>query len=371
MSNMDSLRSRPHFAPGVVLLGLTLSIVLLGCQATNPPGPTAMPTASVTFTVSPSPSVSAAPSPTLRPIIEATAINPTPPPVADVPTEPAAPTPMCMVARQGDTIITLLYRGGYGNYSQALAEEFRRINNMPSGSNNIQANQTYCIPGPTPTPTPPGFGETRTAIARELPSLIPQTRIAAITEYVIKQGDTILSLQFNLGVTLRDLCELNHPDPINCGGCNIDAPIGQQGCRPLLREGAKIRVPGPTPTPTITPTLTGSETATPTPSYGAPKIVSPISGATVSGTVQLVWLPVAILQPDEKYLVVLTDATTNQTWEFETQATSYRLPTEMIPTDGRPHTINWRVAVARLSADGNAYLIIGRQSLIYTFTWQG
>src|SRR5947209_12215774 len=105
-----------------------------------------------------------------------------------------------------------------------------------------------------------------------------QTGVVSITTYVIKKGDTITSLQLDLGVTLRQLCDLNHPDPINCGGCNIDAPIGQQGCRPLLREGATIRIPGPTPTPTITPTLTGSETATPTPPYAAPQILSPSQG---------------------------------------------------------------------------------------------
>ncbi len=371
----DSLHLRLRFSLASVSVTLfalvTLAFVLMGCQSANPPGPTVAPSASPSITPSPSLTVSAAPSPTLRPIIQATAaINPTNTVVVDAPTAPSAPTPRCIVARAGDTIITLLYRGGYGTYTQALAEEFRALNNMPAGSNNIQAGQTYCVPAPTPTPTQPGHDATATVQARELASLMPQTKVVAITTYVIKKGDTIQSLQIDLGVTLRELCDLNHPDPINCGGCNIDAPIGQQGCRPLLREGATIHIPGPTPTPTITPTLTGSETATPTPSYSAPQILSPAQGQTVTGPVQLVWLPVAILRPDESYLIRLTDATTSVTRQFETQATSYRLPADLMPTDGRTHTINWQLTVAQIAQDG-AYVVIGQQSVIYTFLWLG
>jgi hypothetical protein len=67
--------------------------------------------------------------------------------------------------------------------------------------------------------------------------------------------------------------------------------------------------------------------------------------------------------------VVLTDITSGKSWEFETQATSYRLPIEMKPTDGQPHTINWRVGVARKSPEG-AYVVTAPMSLIYTFIWQ-
>ena len=59
-----------------IAFGFALVVLaLVGCQSNNPPGPTAIPTASRTFTPSPSPSgptPSAAPSPTLRPIVEAT-----------------------------------------------------------------------------------------------------------------------------------------------------------------------------------------------------------------------------------------------------------------------------------------------------------
>jgi len=163
---------------------------------------------------------------------------------------------------------------------------------------------------------------------------------------------------------------MNNPDPINCGGCNLDGPTGHWGCAPRLVVGAKIKIPGPTPTPTITPTLTGSETATPTPPYPAPQLVSPSNGSTVSGIAQLVWLPAGILLPGEQYLVLVTDATTGATREFDAEATSVRLPADMQPPSGQTHTINWRVGIAR-QGDNQAYILIGDLSVIYSFSWQG
>ncbi|SRR5581483_3110517 len=352
-----------------ILAFLLTGLALVGCQSNNPPVPTVIPTITRTATPTPSPSgpvASAAPSPTLRPIIEATAPAVTAAPVGDAPTASPTAGPKCFQAKAGDTILSLLYNGGYGVLAPGLLEEFRRMNNMPAGSNVITAGETYCVPRPTPTPSPPGLEATQTKQCLELGC--GNTTIATTT-YTVVEGDTIISVQLKTGATLRQLCDLNSPSPLNCAGCNIDKPIGEQGCRPLLRVGDALKVPGPTPTPTITPTLTGSETATPTPPYGPPTLVAPINGSTQAGLIQLVWLPVGILQPDEQYLVVLTDITSGKSWEFETQATSYRLPIEMKPTDGQPHTINWRVGVARKSPEG-AYVVTAPMSLIYTFIWQ-
>jgi len=195
-----------------------------------------------------------------------------------------------------------------------------------------------------------------------------QEKIYAVSTYVVVEGDNLISIQLKTGVSLSMLCELNHPSPLNCGGCQITKPIGQQGCRPPLRIGDVIRIPGPTPTPTITPTLSGSETVTPTPVYAGPKLASPVQGATVSGSLRLLWMPVGILQPDEFYVVLLVDVTTGQSWVYETQATSYQLPDSIRPTNGQAHEFNWRVTTARRSPEG-AY-IHGAMSVIYTFNWQ-
>ncbi|MEP7286755.1 MAG: hypothetical protein ABI947_13425 [Chloroflexota bacterium] len=362
----------PYFAkywPVAALLLLSVA----GCQLNNPPGPTTIPTITVTQIASVTQTLTSQPGTTLPvtqvvllPVITSTALAPTPAPVVEQGTAAPTPGPRCYVAQKGDSLVSLITKAGYADLSVLPA--VRAENNICPSCNDIQVGQTYCIPLPTATPTAQGAEATIAAQQTALGSL--PTKISATTTYTVVENDNIIAIQIKTGATLHELCELNNPDPINCGGCQIDKPIGQQGCRPPLRLGAIIKIPGPTPTPTITPTLTGSETATPTPPYPSPIVVSPAQGAKVAGaSLQLVWLTSGILHPDESYLVLMTDVTNGSNHQFETQATSLRLPANMQPTDGKPHTFNWQVGVARKSADG-VYVQEGEMSLIYTFTWQ-
>jgi hypothetical protein len=100
-----------------------------------------------------------------------------------------------------------------------------------------------------------------------------------------------------------------------------------------------------------------------------PRIISPVNGASVRGIVQLLWLPVSVLPPDEFYLVLWTDTTTGQTRQARTQSASFRMPVELEPTGGGAHTVNWQIAVAREAPDGT-YVMISPLSLIYTFRWE-
>ncbi len=353
-----------------------LAIVLLllsACRADTLPNPTVIPTvapntAAPSLTPSATLSVSVTPIPTFRPIITVTS-GPTIAVVANVPTRVPSATPVCLTARAGDTVVTLLNRGGYNDLSSAPA--FRQLNNMPPGSNIIQAGQSYCIPRQTATPTPENWDATRTIVA----PLLPTSGAVTLNEYTVKEGDTPLALEIKTGVALSYLCQLNPaPDGLNCAGCDLSAPIYQAKCRPTLRIGQKIKYPGPTPTPSVTPTLTGSETATPLPAYNIPRILYPSNGGVVSSeSVQLSWLPGGgTLNPDEAYMVLLTDATVSgnsRNAQFLTQATSYRLTPEYGPLDGNPHTIYWQVGIARLGADGAA-ILISEKSQAVSFTWQ-
>jgi LysM repeat protein len=333
----------------------------------TPPVPTVIPTASITTTLTPSAtlSVSLTPSATFRPIVTATAPAPVVSgPISEGPTVAPTQGPYCYTAKAGDTLVSLIAKSGYADLT--VLAETRKLNNMCNGCNDIQVGQQYCVPRQTATPTPQGYEAT---LAQRTKEGIGPSGIMAVATYTIAKDDNLISIQIKTGASLREICELNHPNPINCGGCNIDKPIGQQGCKPLLRVGDIVKIPGPTATPTITPTLSGSETATPTRSYSAPRLVAPAIGSRVSGAVQLMWLPSGILQADEVYLVQITDATTDHTWRFDTQATSVRMPPEAQPTDGNPHTFNWKVGVARKSAEG-ALVQIGQESVIFTFIWQ-
>lgn len=357
----------------LALLPLVVALIAAGCNI-EPPGPTPIPSPSVQPTESPSPSATFTPSattpppppalaPTLRPMITSTALV-TQPPVVEMAQSTPTPGPICFTAQAGDTLGGLIFRAGYPDL--APLPTVRELNGLPPGSNDISVGQEYCIPRPTATPTPEGGEATATARAREL--ALP-TRVFTIRQYTVRANDNITSIQLNTGASLRELCELNDPTVLNCAGCALDKPIGEQGCRPLVREGQALNVPGPAPTATITPTLTGSETPTPTPVFALPRLVSPVNSSTESGQVQLVWLPVGILEPGQFYLVMWTDLTTGQTWQGHTTASSYRLPQEQIPTDGQPHIVNWQVGVAQDGPDG--YILLSPMSLIYTFTWVG
>lgn len=362
---------------GAALVAL---IMIAGCQTTPPvptlaptEQPTGGPTATLAPSVSPSPTASPAESPTpfsvptLRPMVTATGLA-TPAPVVEVMLPTPLPGPLCFVARPNDTLGALIFRSGYDELTPGLLEATRALNGLPPGSNAIVAGQQYCIPRPTPTPTPPGYEATQTVVARELPDLVRGP--IAIATYVIKEGENIITVQLNSGATLREICTLNDPTVINCAGCDLTKPIGQQGCRPIVVVGRSIKIPGPTPTPTITPTVSGNETATPTPAYDRPSIVSPINGAEVFGVAQLIWLPVRVLEPDEFYMLIWSDLTRQQTWQHRTRASTYRLPRDLVPAAGEAHTVNWQVGVAREGPDGS-YVLISPMSLIYSFTWRG
>ncbi len=362
-----SIVGAKHASPFAKLLLTLILIVLVGCQANVPPVPTVIPTASQTTTITPSAtlSVSLTPSATFRSIVSATAPAPVVSgPIAEGPTVAPTQGSYCYTAKAGDTLVSLIAKSGYADLS--VLAETRKLNGMCTTCNDIQVGQQYCVPHQTATPTPQGYDATRTKQAEEG---VGQTKVLAVATYVIVKDDNLMSIQIKTGVSLREICELNNPNPINCGGCDLKKPIGQQGCRPVLHVGDVVKIPGPTATPTITPTLTGSETATPTRSYSAPRLVAPAIGSRVSGVVQLMWLPAGILQPDEVYLIQITDATTDRTWRFDTQATSVRMPPEAQPADGNQHTFNWKVGVARKSAEG-ALVQIGQESVIFTFIWQ-
>jgi hypothetical protein len=293
-------------------------------------------------------------------------VSPVPVVQAIVPTN--APTPICVTARAGDTLYDMIFRVPYANLT--MLDAIRAANGLCPTCNNIEIGKSYCFPRPTPTATAPGYELTLTARATSIAGL--PTRVMSIAKYKITARDNgMIALQFNTGASMRDLCELNE-DKLNCQGCNVDAPIGQQGCRVAIPPpGSEINIPGPAPTVTITPTLTGLETTTPTPVFSLPRPVSPVDKGSVAGPALLTWLPVGILQPDEFYLLTWQDMTAGTPpLQDRTQATSYHIPREFTPADGQPHEIHWLVGVAREGADGN-FVLISPMSPIYTFTWTG
>ncbi|HRE48774.1 MAG TPA: hypothetical protein PLD47_13695 [Aggregatilineales bacterium] len=363
---------------GFVVIGV-IGLLLTACGVDAIPAPTVIPTdvATQTATITPpppntqtatlSPAPPSEPPPTIAPLITAT-----PPPVAAVISggggggEPTAPpAPRCFVARAGDTLITFASRAGYSDLSVLPA--IRALNGLCETCNDIAVGREYCVPRPTATPTAIGYEATVALRQTELAAL--PTQGYSLRQYTVVEKDTIIGIQLKTGTSLADLCRLNE-GLLNCAGCKLDKPVGENECRVLVVVGWKLNYPGPPPTPTITPTFTGMETATPTPIHPMLRVIAPLQEERKSGAVSLRWLPVPILAPDEFYLVMWSNAQTGDTRQVETRANSLILPAALHPPPGQTHTIYWRVSVARRTAEGG-YLILSPEGVIYTFLWQG
>jgi hypothetical protein len=222
------------------------------------------------------------------------------------------------------------------------------------------------------TPTPESFTPSPVVvIGQGIAPTSPATGLnvdAPIIGHTVVEGQTIVDIAVNYDTTLEVLAVLN-PD-ISFQGCNFEIPSGGPNCGPLLRVGQVVMVPAPTPTPTLSPTPSGSETPTLTPTFAAPRVISPPQGAVVPARVfRLEWVSVGVLQPEEMYLVQITDITSGTAHNDVTRSTSLLLPESMIPSDGQIHVINWTVSVARPNVDG-VYRVISGQPEARTFNWQ-
>src|SRR5260221_10608140 len=119
----------------------------------------------------------------------------------------------------------MIIKSGYANLD--VLREVRRQNNLCTNCNDVQVGQTYCIPRQTPTASPPGYPATLAKQTQELPNLVTNNQTTGY--YTVVEGDTITSVVLKTRVSLREICQLNNPDPVNCALCQFDAPVGNWG----------------------------------------------------------------------------------------------------------------------------------------------
>lgn len=330
----------------------------------------------------PSPTVTVSPSASPTQVeVSVLLASPTPSPTPGTPTATHTLTPTIgpweYVVQSGDSLTGILARPPY-NYdpfsNPGILDQVINLNNLAS-ANAIRVGQTLFIPRPTPTPVPEGVELTRAVIEalggdpNFSNSIIPPG--TQFDCYTVVEGDTAVGIVQRFSpLTLELLCETNR-DNISCFGCNFEVPSGGPDCNIFLSEGQCVSVPLPTPTHTLSPTPSGSETPTPTPTYRAPSLVYPPNGGLApAGQIELQWVSVGVLEADEYYLIEVIDTTAETAPElFATRNTSYRLPTDLIPTGGNTHTMSWSVRVA-VRTDGGVYAPIGAPGEIRTFRWQ-
>lgn len=343
-------------------------LFLAACELS--PAPQATPTAETIATPSAtvfSPTDTLAPMPTVATAQIATE----PPSPTALPTETLTPSPTfnpyaTWVIRQDDTLLYIIQQPPFNYRTDLVIAEILRINpNLLSPNQLPPPGSSLLIPLPTPTATPIDFELTAASQPNAAQSV---AGVGMVMQAEILEGITILGIAAQFNTNLPILATLN--PQLFFLNCDFNNPSGGPDCNVPLRVGDSVNVPAPTPTLTLSPTFSGLETATPTPTYGAPALVFPPSDATAPGrTFPFQWVSVGILQPEQVYLVEINDDTAGTQHIDITRATSYTPPETIVPSDGQPHSIRWRVSVAAPNAEGT-YRFVGGLMEYRRFTWQ-
>lgn len=350
--------------------------LLAGCNFAPAPQGDASPTVEpIIFTETPTSEATLTPSVTPTPdspLIESATPTDTPGPPTIPPPPTATQGPYEHTIQANDTLLYVIQLYGYRD-TAVIPEIVRMNDNILNADSLPSVGSVILIPRQTATPIPEGVELTPTLFAAQ--ALAPTDANTglnvntSVLEHRVLEGETIVDIATNYATTLEVIARLN-PE-IAFFGCDFETPSGGPNCNPLLQVDQIVQVPAPTPTPTLSPTPDGNETATPTPTYLPPEVVSPQQDAVVpAGIFRLEWVGVGVLQPDEVYLVQITNTITGQVYNDITRSNSLRMPNSLLPPAGETHVINWTVSVAKPNADG-VYRIISGTPGIRTFKWQG
>lgn len=319
------------------------------------------------------------PTPTIEPtkvaiIVESPIPSATPAPPTLTLTASNTPGPYEYTVQQGDTLGYIIQQFNYSDLSTApgsIISQIVQLNGLFSADILPAPGTVILIPRQTATPTPQNEATALTVDATNTASA-PNTLLSndtLLTQYIVQEGDTLVSIGQDYETTLRMLALLN-PD-LDIFSCNLEIPSGGPNCNVPLQVGQAINVPAPTPTPTLSPTPSGNETSTPRPTFAAPMLISPPNGATApAGVFSLQWGSVGVLEKDEFYLVQVIDSLSGaNVFQQVTKDSSIQLPDSLIPTDGQPHVYLWGVWIAKANTNG-IYEGIGSAPEQRTFTWQ-
>lgn len=307
--------------------------------------------------------------PTLPPVLESPTHTFTPAPPTPTFTPSATLGPYEYTIQTGDTLLYIVQLAPF-NYTQpSIINEVLALNpNMTSVDRLPPAGSILLIPRQTATPTPPGFELTLAVDPSLAEPPVTRPEDGLTTQVAVREGETILGVAAQNETTLVILATLN-PD-LSFFNCDFNNPSGGPDCNVPLSVDALINVPAQPPTPTLTPTFSGSETATAIPTFAPPRLVFPPERASASARAfQVQWVSVGVLAPEHVYFVQVEDLTSGAAYSGVTRGTSYNLPESLVPIDGQPHTIRWRVSVAEPNSQG-AYRIISGETPWREFTWQ-
>lgn len=349
-----------------VLIALLL---LSGCNFVRldaGPAATAPVTGVVAPEASPLPEVTDTPAPAIA--VEIATVTPSPALEAAAPVQ--TPGPWRHTVREGETLGFIIQKFGYRDY--AVIDEIVQMNeNVPNPNLLPGEGSVILVPRPTATAMPADFTPLPVppALAERIVPTSPDTGLnydTEIAEHEVVAGQTVIDIVIQHDTTLEIVSILN-PD-ISFARCDFGLRSGGPECNPLLNVGQIVRVPAPTLTPTMSPTFSGRETATPTPTWMAPRVVSPAQDSVLPPTaIRLQWLSVGLLPTGDVYLVQISDES-GVVHNAVTRDTSLLLPESMAPAGGSPRDLTWTVSVARADENG-VYRIISAYPSPIRFRW--
>jgi hypothetical protein len=368
-------RKRFYFA---LAAGLIAGAALLsGCELSqNIPLPQASPTQNneqvQTPTVAPSLTLEASLTATMAVTSAPQVESPTPAPPTETPTITPTFNPYATyIVREDDTMYYILQQPPFNYESDswnAIIEQILELNPFIRSADRLPGpGSSITIPLPSQTSTPEGFTLTQAAQPNVTQQQDPLAS-AQIIQVAVEEGQTIIGIAQRNSTTLPIIATLN--PQLTFENCDFSTPSGGSGCTVFFNPGDLINVPALTPTPTLSPTISGSETPTPTPTFRAPALISPPEAANAPARAfSLQWVSAGVLNQGEVYLVEIEDQTAGTSRADVTTGTSYDLPEELVPTDGQPHMMRWRVSVASQNEQG-IYRYIGATGDWRTFRWQ-
>lgn len=220
----------------------------------------------------------------------------------------------------------------------------------------IQLDSTILVPWPTATPP-------LTAIETEINGEPVIADPIDCERAEIQEGDSIVSVAVQYRVDFNVLLEVNRLTEES-----ILRP-GDTVCIPAIIVGGFLP---PTPGPSPTPSPTGFP--------AGPTLLYPPNNTTITDsntTLILQWLAVKDLEPDEWYMVQVTnmDDVTAPPQRAFTRDNTFTVPSSWRPITVEEYDFKWHISIVRVTGqrqDGSfIYAFGGRNSQENTFTWLG
>lgn len=266
-------------------------------------------------------------------------ITPTAAPAAGDSATPAPLLPTGTVEHTvsaGETLLSIAL--DYG----VTVEEIRAANNLTGEL--IRIGDKLTIPNQQAVVAPP-VGQT------------PRGPVSNF-DYVVQEGDTLVSIAARLGSSVEEIQRANNlgPNDFIRPSQTLSIPV-RQVPQEVIQSGQGAASAGQVPWP-------------------APQLTAPADGETMSRTepVLLRWVSVGMLAPNEWYVVLLYPQSPNarQYPSIWTKATSHRLELEEAPEPGQSASYSWQVSVVRVAATdgGSALEPVSPSSVLRRFSWQ-